>query len=91
MVENHPIENFPLWAMPLKDLFWRIRWFLHTLNGVLSMKLMPMHLPIGLDKYGQLDDCAFLKFNETAVRHNFRKKMPHVLAHMIEMLQTSIV
>ena len=50
-----------------------------------------MHLPIGLDKYGQLDDCAFLKFNETVVRHNFRKKMPHVLAHMIEMLQTSIV
>ena len=46
----------------------------------------------GLDKYGQLNDRAFLEFNETIVRHDFRKEMPHVLAHMIEieMLQTSI-
>ena len=43
--KNHPMEHLPLCAMPLNTLWICILWFLHTLSGVLSTKLMPVHLP----------------------------------------------
>ena len=44
--KNHPMEHLPLCAMPLNTLWICIRWFLHTLRGVLSTKLMPVHFPM---------------------------------------------
>ena len=43
--KNHPMENLPLCAMPLNTLWICILWFLHTLRGVLSTQLMPVHFP----------------------------------------------
>lgn len=43
--KNHPMEHLPLWAIPLNTLWTCILWFLHTLRGVLSTKLMPVHFP----------------------------------------------
>ena len=43
--KNQPIEHLPLCAIPLNVLCIWMRWFLHTLSGVLSTKLMPVHLP----------------------------------------------
>ena len=43
--KNHPMEHLPLCAMPLNTLWICILWFLHTLRGVLSTKLMPVHFP----------------------------------------------
>ena len=44
-LKNHPMEHLPLCAMPLNTLWICILWFLHTLRGVLSTKLMPVHFP----------------------------------------------
>ena len=43
--KNQPMEHLPLCAMPLNTLWTCILWFRHTLRGVLSAKLMPVHLP----------------------------------------------
>ena len=43
--KNQPIKHIPLWAIPLKTLWICILWFLQTRSGVLSTKLMPVHLP----------------------------------------------
>ena len=43
--KNHPMEHLPRCAIPLKTLWMCILWFLHTLSGVLSTKLIPVHLP----------------------------------------------
>ena len=43
--KNQPMEHLPLCAIPLNVLCIWMRWFLHTLSGVLSTKLMPVHLP----------------------------------------------
>ena len=43
--KNQPMEHLPRWAIPLKTLWMWILWFLHTRSGVLSTKLMPVHLP----------------------------------------------
>lgn len=44
--KNQPMEHLPRWAIPLKTLCCNILWFLHTRSGVLSMILIPVHLPI---------------------------------------------
>ena len=43
--KNHPMEHLPLCAMPLNTLWICILWFLHTLRGVLSTKLILVIVP----------------------------------------------
>ena len=43
--KNHPIEDFPIVASPLKVLFWCSRLMWHTLIGVESIKETPVHFP----------------------------------------------
>lgn len=43
--KTHPMEHLPLAAIPLKTLCISILWLRHTLRGMLSTILIPVHLP----------------------------------------------
>ena len=43
--KNQLMKHLPLCTIPLNVLWIWILWFLHTRKGILSMKLIPVHLP----------------------------------------------
>ena len=91
--KNQPMEHLPLCAIPLNVLWIWMRWFLHTLSGVLSTKLIPVHLPSSTFLMNRARGMATsLQFHETVVGDQLWKQMAQMLRHMlqIEMLQTAV-
>lgn len=67
---------------------------LHTRKGVLSTKLIPVHLPqmYIFDEQDQQNGHLFFQFNKTVIRNDFLEKVAHVFAYLflIKMLHTSV-
>ena len=64
----------------LMDMYSKI---FHTPNGVLSMKLMSVHLLKRTFLVNRANGIAtFFKFNKTVIRNDFREEVTHMLAYL---------